>query len=31
MLAKIQSGVVVGLTTIGITVEVDIASQGLVR
>ena len=29
MLAKIQSGVVVGLTTIGITVEVDIASQGL--
>jgi magnesium chelatase family protein len=29
MLAKIQSGVVVGLTTVGITVEVDIASQGL--
>lgn len=29
MLAKIQSGVVVGLTTVGITVEVDIAAQGL--
>jgi magnesium chelatase family protein len=29
MLAKIQSGVVIGLTTVGITVEVDIASQGL--
>jgi len=29
MLAKIQSGVVVGLMTVGITVEVDIASQGL--
>lgn len=29
MLAKIQSGAVVGLSTVGITVEVDIASQGL--
>ncbi len=29
MLSKIQSGVVVGLETIGITVEVDIASGGL--
>jgi len=29
MLAKIQSGVVVGLTTVGITVEVDIYSKSL--
>lgn len=29
MLAKIQSGAVVGLSVMGITVEVDIASQGL--